>query len=369
MMRAHFTPERLILAQLRLSHESAGVNRRSVPKNGNPSLAATGIPEPSRKVYSLWREDRRRFEEALDLRRSLTSDRLKGLANNMKLTLCCAAVLLSLSLAAGEAPKDNPIFGVWKNKADPSIILHFQPYKVGWLQNGLLQFGLVKYDADKVTIWIYGKKKMIWSTDFDEQELILTSGGKPSPWVKHADVPKEMEIPVVKIGETKEIPTAKLKELQTALKEKAGQLASMSKDATLGAQREKLVAEIATLLKGTVMEFGWIDAKRFGKPTAEAAFDLLQKCGDVPLLVAVLPELQKEALAGNLAGMDFARFFDRTKLAIGERQKYGTQLGKTEAGQLLVLPVEDRAKVDEFRKELKLSPLAADKDLNYEEGW
>ncbi|HYF51528.1 MAG TPA: DUF6624 domain-containing protein [Planctomycetota bacterium] len=291
----------------------------------------------------------------------------------MKSIAVVFTLVTSLTLHSADAPKepaaDNPVLGVWKNKADSSIVLHFQPRKIAWLQNGLLQFGLVKYEPEKVHIWIYGKKKMTWGTDFDEQELLITAGGKPSPWVKQTEVPKELEIPVIKLGEPKVIPAEKLKALQATLKEKSGQLVSMSKDATLGAQREKLVAEISTLLKETVMELGWIDAKRFSKPTAETAFELLQKCGDVPLLVTVLPELQKEALAGNLGGMDFARFYDRTKLAIGERQKYGTQLGKTEKGELLVLPLEDRAKVDEFRKELKLSPLAADKDLKYEEGW
>jgi len=274
-----------------------------------------------------------------------------------------------------DPPKDHPILGVWHNKADATIILHFQPHKIAWLQNGLLQLGLVKYEADRVHIWIYGKKKMTWAVDFDqeeeeeEEEMLLTAGRKPSPWVKMKAAPKELEIPAITVGAAKDVSTAKLKELQAQLKERAGQLASMGKDATLGAAREKIVTETGALLKQAVTELGWIDAKRFGKPAAETAFDLAQKCADVPLLVALLPELEKEALAGNLAGMDFARFYDRTKLAIGERQKYGTQLGKTEAGELLVLPLEDKEKVDEFRKQLKLSPLATDKDLKFEEGW
>ena len=277
--------------------------------------------------------------------------------------------VLSGSEAPKESPADNPMLGAWHSKSDQTLILHFQAQKVAWLQNGLLQYGLVRYEPEKVHIWIYGKKKMTWAVDFDEQELLITAGRNPSPWVKMKEAPKELEIPAVPIAAVKDVPTAKLKELQTQLKERNGQLASMSKDATLGGAREKLVAETRAWLKDLVGQWGWIDARRFGKPAAADGFDLLQKCGDIPLHVALLPELHKEAMAGNIAGVDFARFYDRTKLFIGERQKYGTQLGKTEAGALLVLPLEDKAKVDELRKELKLSPLSADKDLQFEEGW
>lgn len=50
---------------------------------------------------------------------------------------------------------------------------------------------------------------------------------------------------------------------------------------------------------------------------------------------------------------------DRVHLMLGERQRYGSQIGSdTESGRLFVLPVEDPDDVDERRREVGLPPLA-----------
>jgi hypothetical protein len=281
-------------------------------------------------------------------------------------------MLLSASAVfAGDA--DNPLIGLWHNKTDPTIALWFQPKKVAWVQNGQLQLGLVKYDGEKVQLLFFGKKKYTWLIKVNGDAMDLTAAKNPSPWVRSKEEPpKSFDIEPAPIGEPKAVAADKIKEIQAQIKERLGQADSMGKDGSMNAAREKLNAENNEFLKKTVAELGWIDTTRFSRPTADAAFDLVQKCGDIQLMVGLMPVLQKEAIAKKMDGNGVARFYDRVKLSTGNYQRYGTQLGKTDTGDMVVLPVEDKDKVDEFRKELGMSELTKDmkeRNLKFEEGF
>ena len=69
--------------------------------------------------------------------------------------------------------------------------------------------------------------------------------------------------------------------------------------------------------------------------------------------------LQPEGVrADGHDGQNFALLYDRLQLNLGENQRYGSQVGRDEKGEMVVLPLEDRAKVDQFRRELGMGPLA-----------
>jgi hypothetical protein len=286
------------------------------------------------------------------------------------------AILVSLLFTASmlhAGDTENPLLGLWHNKTDPTITLWFQPKKVAWVQNGQLQLGLVRYDADKVQLLFFGKKKYTWFIKVNGDAMDLTAVKNPSPWLRSKeDPPKNLDVEPAPIGDAKEIAGEKVKEIQTQIKDRTGQLESMGKDPTMTAAREKLAAETNEFLKKTIADVGWIDTTRFSKATAEATFELVQKCGDIQLMAGLLPALQKEALARKLDPNGIARFYDRVKLSTGNHQRYGTQLGKSDSGEMFVLPVEDKDKVDEFRKELGLSELTKDmkeRNLKFEEGF
>ncbi len=42
---------------------------------------------------------------------------------------------------------------------------------------------------------------------------------------------------------------------------------------------------------------------------------------------------------------------------LGEKQRFGTQVGHAEGGYWVVMPLEDRSRVDEFRREIGLFTL------------
>lgn len=106
-----------------------------------------------------------------------------------------------------------------------------------------------------------------------------------------------------------------------------------------------------------ISEVGWIDVERFGHGASDAAFLLVQHSWDVPLMVAVLPQLKKDVDAGRMGADTYALLYDRLQLALGLPQRYGTQIGRDNYGGAVVFPVEDPAQVEELRRQLGLIPL------------
>ena len=73
---------------------------------------------------------------------------------------------------------------------------------------------------------------------------------------------------------------------------------------------------------------------------------------------SALPALIAEAKANpKKTGGAFALLYDRTQLALGKPQRYGSQLDTTPDGALRLAPLEDEKSVDARRREVGLEPL------------
>jgi len=110
-------------------------------------------------------------------------------------------------------------------------------------------------------------------------------------------------------------------------------------------------------LKKLVTSIGWIDVSRFGYATAKAAILIVQHSRDLPLMLAALPESQRDADAGRIEGEGYALLYDRLQLSLGRRQRFGTQIGRDEGGAPVVLPIEETAGLDDLRNHMGLAPL------------
>lgn len=121
------------------------------------------------------------------------------------------------------------------------------------------------------------------------------------------------------------------------------------------------LAEITTdntqYIRQLLPKVGWIDVRRFGYSTSKAAFLLVQHSWDGPLMAAVLPALQEDVEAGRMEADAYALLFDRLQLAMGRRQRYGSQVANDSTGALVVLPVESPEKVDVLRASLGMKSL------------
>jgi hypothetical protein len=119
----------------------------------------------------------------------------------------------------------------------------------------------------------------------------------------------------------------------------------------------EVAAKNTVFLRSLLTEVGWIDVKRFGYSASHAAALLAQHSRDVPLMMAVVPAVERDAKAGLMDQELYALLFDRLELLLGERQRYGTQLGWDDDNRPLLLPVEDSSRVDALRQTLGMEPV------------
>src|SRR5262249_18365460 len=120
----------------------------------------------------------------------------------------------------------------------------------------------------------------------------------------------------------------------------------------------KADADDTRYLIGQVQEIGWIDSNRFGHAAQDSAVIILMHTAHPALRAAALPILKKEVLAGRFDAETYAGLYDRYCFQVGLPDRYGMHVSPDSRGLLVVGPLEDRARVDEFRKEIGLPPLA-----------
>jgi hypothetical protein len=112
-------------------------------------------------------------------------------------------------------------------------------------------------------------------------------------------------------------------------------------------------------------EKGWPRNSEVGKDAAEAAFYVLQH-SDPLMQQKYLPLLKLRCEEKEASWIHYAMLFDRMKVNMGLPQRYGTQpiLDNRNSGKFELAPLEDKTKVNEWRKEIGLEPL---KSLNEDE--
>jgi hypothetical protein len=101
---------------------------------------------------------------------------------------------------------------------------------------------------------------------------------------------------------------------------------------------------------------GWMPRQQIGASGVNTIFLVLQHA-DSTTQFKYLPMLRKAVSAGDLPKDDFALFDDRTRLAQGRKQLYGSQI-MCRNDSCYVLPLEDPMHVDERRRAMNLQPLA-----------
>ncbi len=192
---------------------------------------------------------------------------------------------------------------------------------------------------------------------YSEKNLIVVLNKKKSTYVRLDKTPDSLIVKPMVFGKQKELKPERIASVQKELarrrqkdqevrtvREKASQMRTVDRDNT-------------EYLKKLVKEIGWIDCQRFGKKTSNAAFLIVQHSGDLPLMMAALPEIEKDVNAGRIDGQPYTLLYDRLQLFLGYRQKYGTQIGSNADGAPVVFPLIDRSRVEEFRKQLGIFPL------------
>jgi hypothetical protein len=123
-------------------------------------------------------------------------------------------------------------------------------------------------------------------------------------------------------------------------------------------EMEKIDADDTAYLIKLVKDVGWIDEKRFGQKAVNSAYLIVMHTRDFGVMRSVLPEIEKEVKAKRFDPEQYAGLHDRYRGLVAEPERYGMHVNVTEKGRLFVGPLEDRKRVDEFRKAIGLPPLA-----------
>lgn len=183
-------------------------------------------------------------------------------------------------------------------------------------------------------------------------QVFKKSDGKSAPAVKMPELRTEL------LARRKADQSGRLK-LLALLREHGGKPegdAATEFQALVGAIHER-DEKHTKWLKATIEKHGWPGIALVGKDGAEAAFLLAQHARDAEFQKQCLTLLAAAVKAKDASATHLAYLTDRTKVAAGEKQVYGTELAEKD-DTVVPAPIEDEGKVDERRKGVGLPPLA-----------
>ncbi len=191
-----------------------------------------------------------------------------------------------------------------------------------------------------------------WTVTGDEHTLRLDQGKGAIVLVPLPAIPDSLDINPLPLPPPRPIPADKVKEIAQELNSRLRHDQEVLTKPQLQSQQLAVQEENGRYLREVVRQYGWIDIPRFGKPAAAAAAILVKHASDVPLMQAALPYVEKDAKEAGGGKELVSILVDETLITTGHKQKYGTQIAEDATGKPYVIPVEDPAKVEEYRKEL-----------------
>jgi hypothetical protein len=274
-----------------------------------------------------------------------------------RLTLLALLARQGTAYAAAPAPDlATPSAGAWQSE-DGSSIVRFDGDRILDSEKGYLDIKkILSRDAKsgQITVRDEGLRET-WSVARQGDLLRLVRAGKPTSFHPLDHIPSEVELQPFHIPSASALPPERIKAIQDEIVQRMQRDQEVRKDPAKKAQMKSVDADNIHWLEGVLQESGWIDEARFGFKASGNAVVLVKHSGVLPLMEAVLPYMEKDARDFNEV---FAILYDSVKLQTGEKQRFGTQLADGQDGHPLVLPLEDAARVDEFRKAIGMTPLA-----------
>jgi hypothetical protein len=260
--------------------------------------------------------------------------------------------------AAAHSDSPKPWLGCWETAggAKPCLV-RFESRKCFLFEDGRLQIFAARYERDKVVLRSLGRT-MTWSVQLAGTTLTLAApdGKMELRFRKLAQVPAELELRPLALGKAGDLPESQVRKVREELARRLVEDQAVRKEPARFKDMPHVDAGNTAFLTRLVRDLGWVDARRFGPEAANAAFLIAQHSGDLPLMLAALPAIEEDVKARRFDAQYYALLYDRLQLLMGEKQKYGTQLGRDDRGAMVILPVVDRNQLETFRRELGLMP-------------
>ena len=200
--------------------------------------------------------------------------------------------------------------------------------------------------------------KETWVVALKGKVLKIDRGPVAFEYMRLDKTPPQAKLSLFPIGQRAQLSADRIQAIQAELHERKTRDQRALRDPEKRELTAKILAENLEYLRKLVQQVGWLDAERFGRQSSAEAILLAKHGDDLSLLQAILPMVERDfKRAGDDAQM-FTILYDGLQIDLGLKQRYGTQLWESPNGLAYVLPLEDPSKVDQFRSELGLTPLA-----------
>jgi len=247
--------------------------------------------------------------------------------------------------------------GAWEQVDGPGLV-RIQDDQLFRIEQGMLLIrGIVHYRPRSLVLRNSGELET-WQATLGENghlrlghgKLNLSPAAEAHDYRKLPSVPASLELRPFTLGPMQPLPPERVQAIQQEL---ASRNEQEQKE-----RREKAIATDSTdYLVKLVQEVGWIDVARFGERASVQATIMIKHTANLPFMIAVLPYVERD-LKHTGDGQTYAVLYDAVQLALGKKQRYGTQIGYDAKGAPYILPLEDPAKVDDYLKEIGVYPLS-----------
>lgn len=235
-------------------------------------------------------------------------------------------------------------------------MIRFEPERVTRTEEGAPIMFRAEWRSGEVTLERMARR-VVLRVRRDGRFLEIEEGTETRRFEALEDVPPVFRPEPLRLGEPTAVPEDEIASIRRDLVRRAGEDQAMRRNPSHPEEIRRVEGDNAAWLSGIVGRVGWIDVSRFGREAADAAFVLVQQGGNLPLMLAVLPEIEKEVREKRRDPQNFALLFDRLQLLQGYRQRFGTQVARNDEGKLVVQALEDPARVEERRAAIGIFPL------------
>lgn len=226
--------------------------------------------------------------------------------------------------------------------------------------NGPMQVkGIEKRDPETWTIRDKGQLKT-WKVSQQGEKLKVEISGEATEYKRLDTIPEDCVFKLLAVGPAHAVPRERVlaisQEVYDRMRRDQEEIKA-TKDGNLLPASDTMIQN-KEYLKSLIQELGWIDIHRFGEETSGNAIVMAKHSEDLSFMVGILPFVEKDLKSPHEDNVMLAILYDGLQIDLGRKQHYGTQLGTDPEGHPMVLQLEDVTKVEQFRKEIGLPPLA-----------
>ncbi len=299
----------------------------------------------------------------------------------LRLSMPVISLLIPLLPSHGADAKEPPqvvksLLGAWKqDKTDKTNLIRFEPERFTQFLDGKLRFQRVSYEPGKgegelkALRRVNGQREPFAELVLKGDELTLVSPMGTRTFKRLEKVPEELEIKTLPLGKPMRLDAEKVKSIQKELarREEANlkvrfELRELKKPEERAAKTQELLkidADDSKYVATLIEEVGWVDTRRFGPDAAHSAYLIVMHTHDFALMWTGIEQIEKDVRARDFDAEQWAGLFDRFRIVTGQRERYGHYVFANAKGELAIGPLEDRQRVDQWRKEIGLPTLAA----------